>query len=207
MRRKLVRNEMTRVIGITGGIGSGKSTLAMCFSAHNIPVFDADEISRFALTPASEVFSDAIALFGPEALNPDGTANRAYIASRVFSEPSLRGALNGIIHPYVIRELIRRTEACGEPLAVWDVPLLFESGVDALCACTVAVLCREELRIARTVLRDGSDEEQVRARIRAQIPDETRERLATYTIRNEGTIAAFCEEADALIEMLEGELK
>lgn len=198
---------MTRIIGITGGIGSGKSTLAMCFSAHNIPVFDADEISRFALTPASGVFREAITLFGPEALKPDGTADRGYIASRVFTDPRLRDALNGVIHPYVIRELIKRSEDCGAPLAAWDVPLLFESGVDAFCACTIAVLCREEIRIARAVLRDGSNEDRIRARIRAQISDETREQLATYTIRNEGTIAAFCEEADALIRKIQGELK
>ncbi len=198
---------MTHIIGITGGIGSGKSTLAMCFAAHNIPVFDADEISHRALTPTSDVFDDAVALFGPEAVKADGTADRAYIASRVFKDISLREALNGLIHPYVIREMIKETEACGEPLAVWDVPLLFESGMDAFCACTVAVLCSEEIRVARTVLRDGISEEQVRARIRAQIADTDREQLATYTIRNEGTVAAFCEEADRLIETLQGELK
>ncbi len=198
---------MTRIIGITGGIGSGKSTLALCFSAHNIPVIDADEISRFALTPASECFANVVALFGPESLKPDGTLDRAYIASKVFSDSGLREALNAIVHPFVIREMLRRTEACEAPIAVWDVPLLFESGVDAFCACTVAVLCDEEIRLARTVQRDGSDEEQIRARIRAQITDETREKLATYTIRNEGTIAAFREEADALIEQIREELQ
>ena len=198
---------MTRIIGITGGIGSGKSTLAMCFSAHNIPVIDADEISRFALTPASECFSDVVALFGPEAQKPDGTLDRAYIAARVFSDGKAREALNAIVHPFVIREMIRRTEATDAPLAAWDVPLLFESGVDAFCSCTVAVLCGEEIRIARTAQRDGSDVEQIRARIRAQIPDETREKLAIYTIRNEGTIADFRKEADALIEQIREELQ
>lgn len=198
---------MTRIIGITGGIGSGKSTLALCFSVHNIPVIDADEISRFALTPASECFADVVGLFGPEALKPEGTLDRAFISAKVFSDNGTREALNAIVHPFVIREMLRRTEACEAPYAVWDVPLLFESGVDAFCACTVAVLCDEKIRIARAAQRDGSDEEQIRARIRAQIPDETREKLATYTIRNEGTIAAFREEADALIEQIREELK
>ncbi len=198
---------MTRIIGITGGIGSGKSTLALCFSAHNIPVIDADEISRFALTPASECFSDVVALFGTESLRPNGTLDRAYIAAKIFSDGKAREALNAIVHPFVIREMLHRTEASEAPIAVWDVPLLFESGVDAFCACTVAVLCDEEIRVARTALRDGLDEDSIRARIRAQIPDETRERLATYTIRNEGTIAAFREEANALIEQIREELQ
>lgn len=198
---------MTRIIGITGGIGSGKSTLALCFSAHNIPVIDADEISRFALTPASDCFSEVVSLFGDDALKPDGTLDRAYIAGKVFRDRTQRDALNGIVHPFVIREMLRRTEATEAPFVVWDVPLLFESGTDAFCACTIAVLCDERIRIARTAQRDGSDEEQIRARIRAQISDETRSELATYTIRNEGTIAAFRQDADALIEQIREELQ
>ncbi len=197
---------MTRIIGITGGIGSGKSTLALCFRAHGVPVFDADAISRFALTPASECFRSVVDLFGAEALREDGTLDRVYIAQKVFAEEPLREALNGIVHPYVIRELLKSSGECESPIAVWDVPLLFESGVDAFCACTIAVLCDEEIRVARTILRDGSDEAKVRARIRAQISDETRAALATYTIRNEGTIDAFCAEADALIETIREEL-
>ena len=197
---------MTRIIGITGGIGSGKSTLAACFRAHGIPVFDADEIARYALTPDASCFRDAIALFGEGALKPDGTADRAYIASQVFSDPAKRDALNAIVHPYVLQELIRRSEASDSPLVGWDVPLLFESGADAFCACTVSVLCDEEIRVARAKLRDGAQEEQIRARIRAQISDKTREALSTYTIRNEGTIDALFAEADALIGKLREEL-
>lgn len=198
---------MTRIIGITGGIGSGKSTLSGCFRSHGIPVIDADAIARTALTPVSDCFADAIALFGPDALNPDGSADRAYIAAEVFADPKKREALNGIIHPYVLSEMLRQSEACTEPLAVWDVPLLFESGVDAFCACTVAVLCKESIRIARVMARDGADEQKTRARIKAQITDEERGRLATYTIRNEGSIEAFLSEADALIERIRKELE
>lgn len=197
---------MTRIIGITGGIGSGKSTLTQRFAQHGFLVVDADAIARTALTPQSDCFEEAIALFGPDAQNPDGTANRRYIASQVFRDESLREALNGIIHPYVLHEMLRISENSEEPLAVWDVPLLFESGYDAFCACTVAVLCEEELRIARVVERDKTDAESVRARIRAQITDETREALATYTIRNESTPEAFEAEADELIERIRKEL-
>ncbi len=197
---------MTRIIGITGGIGSGKSTLAERFSAHGIPVLDADAISRFALTPASDCFADAVELFGKAALREDGTLDRAYIAKQVFSDAGKRAALNGIVHPFVIREMLKRSEESDAPLIVWDVPLLFESGVDAFCACTVAVLCDEEIRIARAILRDGADPASVRARIKAQITDEARARSATYTIRNEGTVDAFFAEADALIEQIQEEL-
>ena len=197
---------MTRIIGVTGGIGSGKSTLTARFAQHGFLIVDADAIARKALEPDSACFRDAIDLFGPNAMREDGTADRAYIASRVFEDAALREALNGIIHPYVIREMLRISEESEAPLAVWDVPLLFESGVDAFCACTIAVLCDPEIRIARVMARDGADEEAVRARIAAQITDETRAALATYTIRNEDSPEAFAEEADALIERIRKEL-
>lgn len=191
---------------MTGGIGSGKSTLTACFNWKGVPSIDADEIARFALTPGASCFERAIAIFGPDALRPDGTADRAYISSRVFSDPSLREALNGVIHPFVLEEMLNRSASCGAPLVVWDVPLLFESGVDAFCACTVAVLCDEEIRVARVKRRDGSDEAQVRSRIRAQISDEQRSELATYTIRNETDVASFVTEAVGLIDRIKKEL-
>lgn len=197
---------MTRIIGITGGIGSGKSTLAACFREHGIPVLDADAIARTALSPQSACFSEAIALFGEQAQNADGTANRAYIASCVFKDQTLLKRLNEIIHPYVIETMLKESEASDAPLIVWDVPLLFESGCDAYCACTVAVLCSEDLRVARVSTRDSITEEQVRARMAQQMTDGQREQRATYTIRNEGTEAEFRSEAEALIESVRKDL-
>ncbi len=207
MRRKLVRDKVTYIIGITGGIGSGKSTLAQCFKAHGVPVLNADAISRSALLPGAACFADVVSLLGDDIVLPDGSVDRALIASRVFSDPALLEGLNGIVHPYVREELLKNSERTDSPLIVWDVPLLFESGLDAFCACTVSVLCDEEIRVARAVLRDGTDGEKVRARIRAQITDVEREQRSTYTIRNEGTVEAFIKEADALIERIREELQ
>jgi len=197
---------MTRIIGVTGGIGSGKSLLTACFNWKGVPSLDADEIARFALTPASECFDRAISVFGEKALRADGTADRAYIASRIFSDPLLRSELNGVIHPYVREELLNRTETSGAPLIVWDVPLLFESGLDAFCACTIAVLCDEQIRIARVIDRDGASEAQARSRIRAQITDAERADRASYTISNESDIASFVRKASNLIERIRKEI-
>ena len=197
---------MTRIIGITGGIGSGKSTLAACFTQFGIPVFDADAIARNALSPESDCFAKAIELFGSQALREDGSANRAYIADRVFHDRELLNSLNAIIHPHVIRTMLKQTELCGAPLAVWDVPLLFESGCDALCACTIAVVCDEDIRIKRVMQRDGVTEEQVRVRIAEQSSDAFKRESATYTISNDGDEEAFRKEAAALIESIRKDL-
>jgi dephospho-CoA kinase len=197
---------MTRIIGITGGIGSGKSTLSACFREHGIPTLDADAISRSALLPGSSCFDAAVSLFGPESIGEDGMPDRAYIAKRVFDDPQLLKELNAIIHPYVMRTMLEQAENSDSDLIVWDVPLLFESGADAFCACTVAVLCREEIRVARVMQRDGLTEEQVRSRISRQMTDAQRAALASYAIRNEDTEEAFRAEANELIEHIREEL-
>lgn len=195
---------MTRIIGITGGIGSGKSTLAACFSEQGIPVLDADAIARTALTPQSDCFQEATALFGDDAIRADGTADRAYIAECVFHDRRLLDGLNAIIHPYVIRTMLSQSD--GAPIVVWDVPLLFESGCDAFCACTIAVQCAEQIRVARVVSRDGVTEAQVRARMAQQMTDEERAKRATFTIINEDSEEAFRRDAFALIETVRKEL-
>ena len=197
---------MTRIIGITGGIGSGKSTLSACFREHGIPTLDADAISRSALLPGSSCFDAAVSLFGPESIGEDGMPDRAYRAKRVFDDPQLLKELNAIIHPYVMRTMLEQAENSDSDLIVWDVPLLFESGADAFCACTVAVLCREEIRVARVMQRDGLTEEQVRSRISRQMTDAQRAALASYAIRNEDTEEAFRAEANELIEHIREEL-
>ena len=197
---------MTRIIGITGGIGSGKSTLASCFLNAGIPVLDADAISRTALSPDSPCFPYAVSLFGSQVVLPDGTLDRSYIADRVFHDTKLLRKLNAIVHPYVMHTLLERTEDCDQPLIVWDVPLLFESDCDAFCACTVAVLCRKSIRIKRVMQRDGSTEEQVRARMAKQTTDAFRKASATYTIRNEEDEAPFRKNAELLIEQIRKEL-
>ena len=197
---------MTRIIGITGGIGSGKSTLAACFREQGIEVLDADAIARNALSPDSACFEQALALFGEQAKLADGTADRAYMAACVFHDRTLLDRLNAVIHPYVIETMLTASRSTDAPLIAWDVPLLFESGCDAFCACTVAVLCDESIRIARVTNRDHSTPEQVRARMRQQITDAERETLATFTIRNEGTEAEFRAEAAALIGAIRKDL-
>lgn len=197
---------MKRVIGITGGTGSGKSTLAACFDNHGIPVLDADRIARSSLSPDSACFCEVAALFGERAIRNDGTMDRAYIASRVFHDKTLLNKLNAIVHPFVIQTLLRRTEGSDSPLIVWDVPLLFESGCDAFCACTIAVICNEEIRIQRVMQRDGLTEEQVRARMANQTTDSLRIASATYVIYNESDEETFCRSADELIEQIRKEL-
>jgi dephospho-CoA kinase len=172
-------------VGLTGGIGSGKSEVARIFEQLGALVIDADELAREAVAPGSDGLR-AVAEQWPQAVR-SGNLDRAAMAEIIFADPQARERLNGIIHP-VVRALAVKQEERAAPgqLIVHVVPLLFETGYAGMVDRTVLVTAPLEERIRRVVLRDGTDEAHVRARIAAQIdPDAARDR-ASYTIENDG---------------------
>ena len=176
-----------RIIGLTGGIGSGKSTAAACFRNLGIPVLDADYYARNALEQGTACYDRTVELFGREYLKSDGTIDRRRLADTVFNNDRLRNELNAIIHPYVLEQLKETSKNCPDGYVIWEVPLLFESGYDRCCDRTVAILCREDIRIRRICERDGISEKQAMDRIRAQMTDEEKAIRADDVLYNEGT--------------------
>ena len=192
-----------KIMGLTGGIGSGKSTVAQRMRENGIPVLDADAFSRRALEIGEPCYDRVVELFGPRCLREDRTVDRAYVAKRIFSDETLRNALNAIVHPYVLERMREQTAQTDAPWVVWEVPLLFESGLDALCDSTAAVLCKEAVRVKRVCLRDGVSREEAKARIRAQMTDRQRCERAQHLLHNDGTRNALIEQTDALYRWME----
>lgn len=193
-------------IGLTGGIGSGKTTAAARFASLGAHVFHADEISRRALDPGAICYDRVVSEFGDRILNDDRTIDRKKLGEIVFSDQAKRLALNDIIHPYVISELFSRAERdlANEPygIAVFEVPLLFESGLYAAMDYNVVVTSEEEARIRRVMDRDNLSREAVLARIRAQMPEEEKVLLADFVLDNNGTQESFLRQVDALYDQL-----
>lgn len=178
-----------RRVGLTGGIGSGKSAVAGCFARCGAVVIDADELARLVVAPGSAGLARVVDRFGPEVLAPDGTLDRAVLAARVFADPEQRRALEEITHPLIAAETVRRV-AQADPAAVLvhDVPLLVEQGMAAGFEAVVVVEAPLELRLAR-LARRGVPEAAARARMAVQASDDQRRAVATYLIRNDGSMA------------------
>lgn len=191
-----------RKIGLTGGIGSGKSTVAKRFASLGAQVYHADEVSRHALDPGTSCYDRVLIEFGKEILNPDSIIDRRKLGEIVFANDEKRLALNAIIHPYVIDELFAQSDRDfmehHNPISIYEVPLLFESGMDAMMDRTIVVSCAEETRIQRVMERDGLSREQVISRIRAQMPEEEKLFRADYILKNDSTNDALLEQVDAL---------
>lgn len=179
------------LIGLTGGIGSGKSTVARMLRAAGVDVIDADQLAREAVAPGSDGLRAVIERFGGGVLDDEGGLDRKKLGDIVFGDDEARRALNAIVHPRVAALAAERAQAlaeAGRPRAVYEVPLLFENGLDAAMQATIVVYVDEAAQLARLMARDGSSEAAARARMAAQMPLEEKRRRATYVIDNGGSL-------------------
>lgn len=171
-----------QLIGITGGIGSGKSTIASAIEALGYPVYNTDREAKRIIVHNPAVRSQVETLFGSDVFDGD-TYLTERVAEQVFADKTLLHKLNTIVHPAVAFDLRHWAKQQTTPCFV-ESALLFSSGLNKLCDKTVWIDAPEELRIARTIARDGSDINKVRARIRAQKDDSA---LADIILVNDGT--------------------
>lgn len=196
-------------IGLTGGIGAGKSTAAARFRALGALVLDADAISRAALEPGGACYEAVVHAFGADVLLPGGAIDRKALAKIVFASKEKRALLNGIVHPHVIETMFETAEAeLGRRggIAVFEVPLLFESGMHKKMDANVLICADEEARVERILRRDGATREAAQSRIRAQMPDEQKRLLADYVLENNGSVAELNEQIDRVYNTLLEEL-
>ena len=192
------------VFGLTGGIASGKSLVAEQLRARGVPIIDADALAREVVQPGSEGLSEIARQFPPDVVR-GGELDRKRLAAIVFADPAERSRLERITHPRIqaLRSArLAELEASGEPLAGYDVPLLFEKGLESELRPVVVVYAPEPLRLARAMARDASTEAEARARLAAQLPLEEKVRRADYVIDNSGPPAATRAAADAVLATL-----
>ncbi len=179
------------VAGLTGGIATGKSTVAAIFEKAGARLIDADRIARDVVRKGAPAYEDIVAHFGAKVLLPGGKIDRKRLAAIIFSSPAEQRALERIVHPRVRQEIDRRLarirQQAPEALVVVDIPLLFESGMGRGWDATVVVYLPEPLQLERLRARDGLTAAEAWARIRAQMPIESKKRLATLVIDNSGS--------------------
>lgn len=200
------------LIGITGGIGSGKSVIAQQLRQMGYEVYDTDSQAKRLIVEDSKIRKQITALFGEEVYK-DGVYQTALVAQKVFADKSLLAQLNAIVHPAVRQDILMKSKslrvqemrssseslnsssAASAPLLFIECAILYTAHLDELCDKVVVVTAPEEVRLARTIARDHSDIDKVRARMRAQSIEEDL-RHADIVIHNDGTtpIPQLCEE-------------
>ncbi len=181
------------IVGLTGGTGAGKTSALAALEDLGGTVLDCDAVYHQMLRTDPALREAITAAFGP-VFCPDGSLDRQKLGTLVFSDHAALDRLNAIVYEYLPPELMRR--AAGQSLVGLDAINLVESGLDRLCACTVAVLAPAEDRVRRIMARDGISEDYARLRISAQQPDVFyRERCSHILENNCATLAQFREQA------------
>ena len=178
-------------IAITGGAGSGKSTVARMFRELGAEVLDADAAARQAVAVGKPAWRELRRFLGSECFQQDGELNRARVARLVFSDPECRRRLNDIVHPRVARELkknLRELERRGAGLALVEVPLLYEAGLEGAYDRVIVVAAAPEDQVRRLQERDGRGAREISGILEAQGPLAEKAARADYVVDNRGAI-------------------
>ena len=188
-----------RRIGITGGIGSGKSLLRIM----GYSVYDTDSEAKRLMESSLEVVQKLSECFGRDIYH-NGRLNRGLLSSRVFGESDKIVLLNSIVHPVVRFDFYRWSESLNEEICFVESAILYEAGFQDTVDAVIMVYAPVELRIQRAMYRDGASEEQVRARIAAQMDDEEKRRRADFTVVNDG-VQLLIPQLNRIVEQLKTE--
>ncbi|MFK7912903.1 MAG: dephospho-CoA kinase [Pseudomonadales bacterium] len=186
------------IVGITGGIGSGKTAVSDRFAALDITIVDADLASRAVVEPGQPALRAIAEHFGEHLIDPEGALDRRALRDIVFADPDQRRWLEQLTHPLINQYLVDNLAAATTAYAMLASPLLSETGQSRYCHRVLVVDVPVELQIERTVARDASSAEQVRAIIAAQASREDRLALADDVIVNDQDLAHLDREVARL---------
>jgi dephospho-CoA kinase len=190
-------------VGLTGGIGVGKSTALDTLERLGAAVLSTDRVVH-ELYQSDDVQSLIAERFGP-AVAPDGTVDRAAIAERAFARPDDRAWLEETLWPRVGERMARwreQLERFSPPprVAVVEVPLLFESGMERAFDATIAIVADEQVRRERASARDHRSLDERTAR---QLSQEEKAARATYVVGNDGTFEQLERGLSSVLENLQ----
>ena len=172
-------------VGITGGIGSGKTTVSSIFQELGVPVYNSDLRAKWLMANHEPLKLELLKQFGSETYT-DGHLNRAYLSKLVFGNSKKLTQLNNSVHPVVRNDFINWLEdKKGSKMIIKEAAILIESGAYKELDQIILVVCSEENRIKRVMLRDKVKSESVKQRIQFQMNDQEKLRLADHIINNE----------------------
>lgn len=175
-------------LGITGGIGSGKSVVSKLLRIMDVPVYDSDTESKRLTVQDATIRQQLIDWVGPSVYLADGSLNKPYFASCVFSSSENVTKANAIIHPVVKRDFLEwaeRQEQAGHQLCAIESAILYEAKFEDVVEAVIMVSASLDTRIQRTMQRDGASYEVVMERIKRQMDDAEKIQKADFLVYNE----------------------
>jgi dephospho-CoA kinase len=192
-----------RILGLTGSIGMGKSTTARLFAEAGAPVSDADAAIHELYAPGGAAVAPIEAAF--PGVVAGGAVDRARLGARVLGDPEALRRLESITHPLLVQHragFLRASAESGAPVAVLDVPLLFETGGERLTHAVAVVTAPTEAQRARVLARPGMTEAKLDAILARQTPDAEKRARADFVIDTSAGLDPVRAEVKRILSLL-----
>ncbi|WP_343069901.1 dephospho-CoA kinase [Jannaschia sp. Os4] len=168
------------ILGLTGSIGMGKTTTAAMFRDRGVPVWDADATVHRLYAPDGPAPALLEAAFPGTTV--DGAVDRDALRKIIAADPSALDRIDAIVHPLVAADRAAFLAATDAPLVVLDVPLLFETGLDAAVDRVAVVSTDAATQRQRVLARGTMTEADLAAILSRQMPDADKRARAHYII-------------------------
>jgi dephospho-CoA kinase len=191
------------VLGLTGSIGMGKTTAAKMLRRMGLPLHDADRAVHRLLAEGGAAVAAVEAAF--PGVSAGGAVDRERLAAQVFEDTVALKRLEGILHPAVRRathDFLGRQARAGRPLVVLDIPLLFETGGEALCDAVIVVTAPHFVQRARVMGGRGMAPARFRAILAKQMPDREKRRRADFVVNTGLSKANTLRQLRAIVTLL-----
>lgn len=187
------------IVALTGGIGSGKSAAGDFFEDLGAVVVDADQLARDVIERGTDGFDELVATFGDEILT-HGVLDRSKLGTIVFGNPEELKKLELIIHPRVseaFAEIIE--ESPSDSVVIYQIPILVETAGRERFDYVITVEASMETRISRLKAR-GMKGYEIEARMKAQVSDADRAKIADAVFNNDGDYDQLLRQAENIYE-------
>jgi dephospho-CoA kinase len=199
MRLRMILKPML-LIGVTGGIACGKTEVSKVFQKKGAIVLSGDELGKEVVEKNKKILKELVKTFGKEILNKNKSLNRRNLGEIAFASKESKKKLNIIIHPHLLRELRRRIadfrKKSYEGVVVIDAALIVEWGLQKELDCLIFVESKRDDKIKRLQKQKGYSRKEALDRIKSQLPEVAKKRLADFVIKNDKGLKGLKRKAE-----------
>ncbi len=188
-----------RFIGLTGSTGAGKSSVLDILERLGAATISSDAVVHELLT-TGELRDLLVERWGEE-VAPGGEVDRSKIAAIVFRDPDELAWLESELHPRVGARVAawRENVPAETAIAVNEVPLLFETGMEAAFDAVLCVIAPLEVRAERATGRGLAELE---GRDGRQLPEAEKAARSDFVVTNDGSLDELENKLAALLPEL-----
>ncbi|MBO5787662.1 MAG: dephospho-CoA kinase [Bacteroidaceae bacterium] len=188
-------------LAITGGIGSGKSVVSRILATMGVPVYDCDSKAKEIMVADSSIVKGLKRMFGESCYNSDGTLDKSFLASRIFTDDNNIERVNALVHPAVKKDFENWAATMDCPIVAVESAVLYESGLIDSVDKVLVVWTDKETAIRRTMQRSGMSRNQVLSRMQKQVSADELLLLTDFSIYNGGDNPLLPEILELLDEL------